>query len=276
MIESINKLPGEKTITERIVRKIMQAKKRFKLWKKTFLENRCSLTTLCFSTKRSPFLSLKVKVMVKRGCEINLTWNVINGHPITHPRRTHKKKPESFVKKTKRHRVRYIEKQHVIHSSSYMRIWNDTSRKRHSSMNIHRGISQLSLEDQLCQCSPRSLSTHGRRWTNSSHERVVELWVSKARPISHNRCNPLSASLMMDSCRSQVKKSSKSSKSGGWKSVENNHQKSSKSDRNGSCPEKKIMSTLSHLGTMKVHRHKVVKSIAEWRHPRGHSSQKTV
>jgi len=31
MIESINKLPGEKTMTERIVRKIMQAKKRFKL-----------------------------------------------------------------------------------------------------------------------------------------------------------------------------------------------------------------------------------------------------
>ena len=31
MIESINKLPGKKTMTERIVRKIMQAKKRFKL-----------------------------------------------------------------------------------------------------------------------------------------------------------------------------------------------------------------------------------------------------
>ena len=35
MIESINKLPGEKTMTECIVKKIMQAKKRFKLWKKT-------------------------------------------------------------------------------------------------------------------------------------------------------------------------------------------------------------------------------------------------
>ena len=31
MIESINKLPGKKTLMERIVRKIMQAKKRFKL-----------------------------------------------------------------------------------------------------------------------------------------------------------------------------------------------------------------------------------------------------
>jgi len=31
MIESINKLPGKKTMTEHIVRKIMQAKKRFKL-----------------------------------------------------------------------------------------------------------------------------------------------------------------------------------------------------------------------------------------------------
>ena len=31
MIESINKLPGKKTMTERIVRKIMQTKKRFKL-----------------------------------------------------------------------------------------------------------------------------------------------------------------------------------------------------------------------------------------------------
>jgi len=31
MIESINKLPGKKTLTEKIVRKIMQAKKRFKL-----------------------------------------------------------------------------------------------------------------------------------------------------------------------------------------------------------------------------------------------------
>jgi len=31
MIESINKLPGKRTITEQIVRKIMQAKKRLKL-----------------------------------------------------------------------------------------------------------------------------------------------------------------------------------------------------------------------------------------------------
>jgi len=31
MIESINKLPGKKTMTEQIVRKIMQAKKRLKL-----------------------------------------------------------------------------------------------------------------------------------------------------------------------------------------------------------------------------------------------------
>ena len=51
MIESINKLRGKKTMTERIVRKIMQAKKRFKLWKKkNFIccITRCSSNTLCF------------------------------------------------------------------------------------------------------------------------------------------------------------------------------------------------------------------------------------
>ena len=31
MIQSINKLPGKKTLTERLIRKIMQAKKRLKL-----------------------------------------------------------------------------------------------------------------------------------------------------------------------------------------------------------------------------------------------------
>jgi len=39
---------------------------------------------------------------------------------------------------------------------------------------------------------------------------------------------------------------------------------------------KKIMSTQSHFGTLKVRRDKVAKSTAESRHPSGHSSEKTV
>jgi len=226
---------------------------------------------LCVFHKKVSFLSLKVKVMVKRGCEFHSAWNVINGHPITHPRSAHKKKPESFVTKTKRQRVRYIEKKHVIHTSSYKWIWNDTSQKKHSSMNIQRDISQMILEDQLSECfshlsrevPQRMVEGEPRNWwegvRQQFHERVLELWVSKARPISRNRCNPLSALLTIDSRW----------KSRGWKSVvENLWRTITKSHQSHQSQIgmvdvlKEIMSTLSHLGTTKVHRDKVVESIA--------------